>query len=286
MNSLILTNFKRHFKFSLGIFCGLLLFISCDDINSSTEKEPPVEQEITVQQMQNKNNPFDQQGVVHNEFLDYFGNQAAEDTAISERQLLSLLSQFYEKKGREFGDERNQFYLRFFDALQEMNIGGPVSEFPNLATSICEQYPDICDVLNAKEEYQPYQVQIQLLNEDNEGSATEKVLKFIATTIEQETMLMRDKNIEDGVKNAILSQLSVARFSASYWHNMLYIQKDKNPLYKGWIDADSKLEYRQYGDVVRADAVGALVGSVGGPVSSLGGAAIASAASYFDIFPW
>ena len=84
----------------------------------------------------------------------------------------------------------------------------------------------------------------------------------------------------------MLVQLSVARHSAGYWHNVVNIQKEKSPYYNDWINVDAQLADCKLCDVVGADAVGGLVGSLGGPAGAAGGAAVASAASVLDFWPW
>lgn len=279
--------FKNIFKVTLVALCGMLMFISCDDINSSTEKEPPAEKAITAQQMQNDKNPFDNEGVMHNKFLDYIGKEMADDTTRSIDRLNMIIERFYTQNNMEFTREDMQMYSTVFDVFKELNIGGPVQEYPfvELAESLCSQYPEVCDLLSPTGPYNPYEAPSDILQENEETTSTERTLKFIDSTKEIETKLMRDKTLEDLQKNAILAKLSVARHSAGYWHNASYIQKGDNPYFEDWLDVQ-KLACGTC-DVIQTDAAGAAIGGLFGGLPGAGiVGGVASAAAVVEIWFW
>jgi len=279
--------FKLNKLFNITLFALLatVLVISCDGVTSGDVKEP-AEKEITVEQMSNPDNPYDEEGAIHNKFLDYFVKATAEDSAISRDQIAVVIRNFYEENGMKYGDEQMRAQSQVFEVYTQLGIGNPQTVFPRPIDGFCEQFPIICDILNPTGPFIPYLLQNGDLDDENGGTSTDRTLKFIETTKEQEAKVLADRELSDEHRNGLLVQYAVARYSAGYWHNVKSIQQEESGYYNDFAEAELAADCHVC-DVVGSDAGGAGVGAlIGGPVGGGIGAGVASAASVIEKIFW
>ena len=276
---------NKLFNITLMALCGMLMFISCDEINSTTEKEPPQETEITVKQIQNSENPYDEEGAIHNEFLDYLVEEIGDTKTLDEEKTMDIIKNFYEENKMEFGGEQSQGFSQLFSAYGQLGQPGPL--FPSPVDELCRWFPALCDIFNPTGPFIPYALQTDILNDENGATTTERTLKFIEATKEQESKALADREIEEEHRTALLAQYAIARYSAAYWHNAEYIQKESNGYYGDLTDGDAIAKACHTCDVVGSDAAGAAVGSLVPGVGTGVGAGVASAAAVIEkIWSW
>ena len=278
---------RKLFSLTLIALFSVVIFASCSDINSSTNIEKPKEREVTVEQMSNPESPYDKEGAMHNKFLDYFAEATAKDTAITQERTAIVIEEFYADNDMEFTDEHMQGYRQLFEAYTELGMGSPRVIFPSPSDDLCRWFPVLCDILNPTGPFIPFALQTDILNEENGGTSTERTLRFIETTKKQEAQVLASKELKDEHKNALLSQYAIARYSAAYWHNAEFIQKEENGYYDSIIEADAIALACGTCDVVEADAAGAVVGSLVPGVGTGAGAGVASAAAALEkLWEW
>ncbi|MFA5669101.1 MAG: hypothetical protein WC967_07645 [Balneolaceae bacterium] len=275
--------FNKIFSVTTMALFGLLLLISCDEISSSADKIKPEEIEIKTEQIQNAKNPYDEEGQIHNKFLDYFVEATAKDTAVDQKRALVLIENFYAQNEMELGREQIQGFNQLFEAYSELGLGLPGPIFPTPTDILCRWFPTVCDILNPSGPFLPYALNNDDLGEENGGTSTERTLKFIETTKAQEAMVLESKELDDEHRNALLAQYAIARYSAAYWHNVENIQQQKSGYYTSLIESDNAIASKCHTcDVVGADAAGAAVGSVVPGVGTGVGAGVASAAAAIE----
>lgn len=282
---------REIFKLTFIALFSVVLLASCTDINSGNDKEEPKETEITAEQMRNSESPYDEEGAMHNKFLDYFVEATAEDTAITQERAAIVIEEFYADNEMEFTGEQMQGYGQLFEAYTDlgMGMGSPGMTFPSPTDELCRLFPVLCDILNPTGPFIPFALQTDILNEENGGTSTERTLRFIETTKKQEAQVMASSELGDEHKNALLSQYAIARYSAAYWHNAEFIQQEESGYYDSIVDADSDGDALACGtcDVVEADAAGAVVGSLVPGVGTGAGAGVASAAAALEkLWEW
>ncbi len=258
------------------LLISALSFTSCNKAED-VELIQKVEVEVTTKQMQNEKNPHDQEGALHNSYLDFFAKKMDGKKEMNQDKLLKLYSEFYASQKMDFGDEQINGYKKLFEAYDMMAIGRPL---PVLPTNLCRWFPAICDLFSPSPTF-PFGLPTGLLNEDNGGTSTERTLKFIEQIKANETKLLADKSLTEEKREALLSQHAVARYSAGYWHNVNAIQKSKSPYFETFQEADVQALCHTC-DVVGADAAGAAVGALVGGVGAGPGAAVASGAAVLE----
>lgn len=260
----------------LALFSTLFL-ASCDESGLSTQPAESQEREISATEMAHQENPYDKQGAIHNEFLDYFITHRDTSEVINPEKMLAIYKGFYASKNMEFGDKQIAGYRELFHTYGEIaSIGGPYTEF------LCEEFPFICDILTPSP---TIPLPVGLLDEDNGGTSTERTLQFIKAVKTNENKISSDKDLTEEQKKVLLTQHAVARYSAGYWHNVWAIQKDES----GYYGPFQEIEAAQVCgtcDVVGADAAGAAVGALVGGVGAGPGAAVASAAAVIEKWFW
>lgn len=276
---------SKLFSLTLIAFFGALLMVSCDSVNSNTDKDQPKEREITAEMMKNPKNPYDEKDETHNKFLDYFAEATAKDTAIDQKQLPLIIEKFYAQNKMEFGGEQMQGYEQLFDTYSKLGLGMPGPIFPRPTDYLCRVFPTLCDILTPNGPFRPFLAQGGDLDDENGGTSTERTLKFIETTKAQEAKALESKELDDEHRKAILSQLAVARYSAAYWHNVVSIQKEESAYYKPFTEVEAAAICHVC-DVVGADAAGAVVGSLVPGVGTGVGAGVSSAASVIEKLFW
>lgn len=256
-----ITNQERTMKYSKNIIntsiyaiLGLLFMISCDSINGTKDDDSTdtVKTEITAEQIENPDNPYDDTGETHNDFLDFFIEQAEsnKNKGMDTRQVVRIVENFYAANDARFTDEEYKAYSNLIDTMNSIGIK---PGWPNISAEICKYIPTLCDG-GSTGPYNPAP-SFDALNNDDGVSSTDAVLKHIEQSIASEERLMA--NEDDKEKEVKLSEFSVARYSAAYWHNTLVQGKEND---KGYYD--SLVEAQEIcGDcIVRADAMGVLVG--------------------------
>lgn len=258
---------------------GAVLFTSCEK-NTDVQPEERVEKEISLAQMSYAKNQYDQQGVLHNAFLDHL--ESSLEKNLNQEGLLNLYNEFYVAQKMEFGEEERAGLTKYMDTYSEMRIGGP---FPTIPLNICRWIPVICDILNPSPTF-PYTIPLNILNSDNGGTSTERTTKFIESLKVNEDKIMSDESLSDDHRKALLNQHAIARFSAGYWHNVNAIQKGKSGYYDYFQEADvAKICHTC--DVVGADAAGAALGALVGGVGAGPGAGVASGIAVAEkIYRW
>ena len=277
---------RKIFSLTFIALFSVVLLASCADINSETTDKPR-EEEITAEQMRNSESPYDEEGAMHNKFLDYFVEATAEDTAITQERAAIVIESFYADNDMEYTGEHEQGYGRLFEAYTELGLGLPGPIFPTPTDELCRWFPALCDIFNPTGPFIPFALQTDILDEENGGTSTERTLMFIETTKKQEAQVMASSELGDEHKNALLAQYAVARYSAAYWHNAEFIQQEENGYYNSIVEADAVAKACNTCDVVGADAGGAAVGAlIGGPVGAGIGAGVASAAAIIEIWFW
>ncbi|WP_196937443.1 hypothetical protein [Sphingobacterium pedocola] len=259
----------------------LIALLSTFTLTSCQKDEIPgskvEEREISTKQMQNGKNPYDEQGVLHNAFLDHFIAKADGKKEMNPDKMLSIYASFYAANKMEFGDEQIAGYQKLFNAYGELKIGRPVPPFP---LNFCRLFPAICDILTPSPTF-PFALPTGLLNGQNGDSSTERTLKFIEAVKMTEANILADKELSEDHKKVLLNQHAIARYSAGYWHNVSAIQKGKSGYYDDFQDADIAALCHVC-DVVGADAAGAAVGALVGGVGAGPGAGIASGAAVLE----
>ncbi len=237
---------------SIYAILGLLFMISCDSINGTKDKENDntVKTELTAKQIENPDNPYDETGEVHNDFLDFFVeySDSNKNKGIDTRQAVRIIENFYTSKDLRFTDEQYKAYNNLIDIMNRIEI---TPGWPTVAADICKYIPIICE--GSTGPYNPAP-SLDALDNDNGISSTDAVLKLIEESIASEDRLIA--NADDKEKEAELREYSIARYSAAYWHNTLVQGKDND---KGYYD--NLVEAQQIcGDcVVRADIMGVIV---------------------------
>src|SRR5699024_5803058 len=181
---------------------------------------------VTFDQMENPDNPYDEQGKIHNEFLDYTAEaiDISSTKEMTSKETLDLVKRFYASKQMDFDARQMKAYEELFNNYAESGIGndGGVSA---LKSRWCEYFHGLCDVLRTC-------LPTILLSKTNGGTSTGRTLKFIDSVKQVERKILSDKNYTDKERKGLLSLTSVARFSAGYWHNVDKFEKGNSPYYK------------------------------------------------------
>lgn len=241
------------------------------------------ELEISKSQIQNLSNPFDSQGEVHNRFLDYFFQATKSSKVINREKLLKVTQEFYFVNKLDFMDSQVKAYGQLFDTYHQIEIGRPG---PVLPPNLCRWFPSICDILTPSPTFPG--LPTNFLSDENGGSSTDRTLEFIQKVKELEDYVLKNEKLTQEQQNARLTQYAIARYSAAYWHNVKYIQKDKSPSYGSFQDLAAYPNSSCHTcDVVRADSGGGVVSAIIEGVSPGPGAALASAAAVLqDSWNW
>lgn len=272
---------NKFFSFTLTALFGILLLISCDSVNND-KKDQPEEREITASQIENPDNPFDKEGAIHNDFLDYFGEATAADTALNQEQILEVIREYYARSEQEFGEEQAAAYARLFESYGELGIAGPI--FPRPSDIFCRWFPQLCDIFNPSGPFIPFALKTGSMNPENGGTSTERTLKFAEEVKALEGKLLDSEEIDGSAKEALLAQYAIARYSAMYWHNVS-TQQVKSVYTEEFVEAEAAAVCHTC-DVVTADAAGGALGSVIPGVGTGVGAGVASAAAILEKIFW
>lgn len=265
---------KNLLKFALIVLFGSIVLTSCHKEKDDTPQK--VEKTVTLKQMENPDNPYDKQGRLHNELLDY---TAATIDISSAKELISedmidLVKKFYAAKKMDFSSQQMKGYEELFSIYAELGYGDGYGS-GTIRSRLCERYPFLCTT----GPYAPVpDIPIFLLDGENGGTSTGRTLKFIDSVKTIESRILANKDLSDKQRRAFLCRSSVARFSAGYWHNVLKIQKENSTYYESIQALDGPcITCDVLGGDAAGAAVGALVGGVGaGPGAAIGSLAVAT----------
>ncbi len=262
---------KNSFNLTLITVVALFLITSCDK-KETQQMKPKAEKEITAEQMKNSSNPYDKEGELHNRFLDYFIAKTDVKNEMNRDKVYVIYEGFHKENKLEFGDKESSGFGDLMDAYSELSIGGPYIDL-----DICKQFPALCNITGTG----PYNP-LEILIPSDGTTSTERTLTYIKQIAGEEAKVLRNEELEDDQKKALLNYYAVARYSSAYWHNVANIQKSKS----GWYDSFSQGDVAALChtcDVVGADAAGAAVGAlVGGPIGAGVGAGVASGAAVLE----
>lgn len=273
---------NKFFSITLTALFGILLLISCDSVNNDNKKDQPEEREILASQIENPDNPFDKEGAIHNDFLDYFGQATAEDTVLDQESILKVIREYYAQNEQEFGEEETAAFARLFEGYGELGIAGPI--FPRPSDIFCRWFPQLCDIFNPSGPFIPFALKTGSLNPENGSTSTERTLQFAKEVKELETKLLESEEIDGNAKEALLAQYAIARYSAMYWHNVS-TQQVKGGYTEEFAEAQAAATCHTC-DVVTADAAGAALGSIIPGIGTGVGAGVASAAAVIEKIFW
>lgn len=251
---------KNLFNITLSTMVALFFMTSCSK-NEQEKVIPTKEVEISSKEMANDRNPYDKSGALHNDYLDFFIKNVEPSEEVGIEKTLLITEKFHKENKMEYGEQDREKYITLFEIYGEaQKIGGPVTNW------ICRTYPKLCEFINPSP-FNPF----PLLSTTNGGTSTDRTLKFIEEIKAKEAKVMSEKSLEGEDLERVLNYFAVARYSAGYWHNVAYVQKEKSPWYETTFSEANLAKPCHSCDIIKADADGA---TVAGPV----GAGIASAA--------
>lgn len=257
----------------LGTFLLSLFILTACSKNEDT-KISSTEQEITTSQIENKANKLDYVGELHNKMMDYFAtNVDKSNNKLNIEDFVNVYTKFARENKINFDDEQRMNVINSYNQMREMM--GAQQSLANIQPEMCKRFPALCN-LTGTGPYNPNP--INFLSEGS-GNSYQSTLNYIAAIKDIEDKVLKSKEINDKDLEAILSFYSVARHSAAYWHNVEFVQKEKSYWYNKEVAEAAKVRPCVNCNVVNADIAGAVVGSLGGPIGSLGGAAVFSIAA-------
>ncbi len=262
-------SFQKSLAATLALCLGLS-FTQCNKVDDLPEKEKA----ITNAQMSNPDNPFDHEGLAHNDFLDFFIVNAELDQPEWNREdWFAILETYHAANGQAFTREYQAYYNEFFNVYQESEAF-PCTNFPY---NLCYCLPWLCDI------FKPDLPKLPFTLPDPKGGTTEyeRNLAFIGELKFLESELLKNETIDSGLRDIYLKYYCNARYSAGYWHNVINVEQGQSKWYEH-LDLDSGRQCVSC-EIVEADAAGAAVGAlIAGPPGALAGAAAASAAAALE----
>ncbi|RAV30542.1 hypothetical protein DN748_03330 [Sinomicrobium soli] len=257
--------------------------ISCDQ-EDDTMPIPKKEREISAKEMRNEKNPYDNQGVLHNEFLDYFITHIDLNTKeVNREKLMTLVEDFHKTKKMDFGASEIEVYNEVFDLYGKVEI-----HLPGPLDRLCKYIPMICDILKPQGPILAFPD----LDDNQEGTATDQVLDFIENIKVAEQKILADTQMEEIEKYALLNYTTVARHSAAYWHNEMHVQKSQSNWYNAETDMVAAYCWKCVGKSDVEGAIGgaisgALAGGVGAlPGAGIGAGAASAASAVVELIDW
>lgn len=269
---------KTIFKSGLAILSCFIAFTACK--KEEDRQVNQVEQEISAAQMQNKNNSYDQIGILHNKFLDYFSQNVPAEGNVNFDAFLNIYTKFAADNQIDFDDTQRRTLNSSYGTFLEML--GPNNDISNINPEMCKRFPALCNITGTG----PYNPN-GLLDKSSGGTSYERTLKYIDAIRDIEKKVIASKDITEDDRNAILAYYTVARHSAAYWHNVENAYREKSYWYNTEANSEANaLRPCQQCTIVNADVTGAIVGAVAGPVGSLGGAVIFSTAAALWSWKW
>ncbi len=270
---------KNLLKTTMGAAVVLLLVSSCkkeEKLQIDTEKE------ITSAEMQNKANPYDNEGVMHNKFLDYFAANAGDLKKVNKDKAQQIFQGFMTSNKMQYGDEESGALNEVIGMYAKLGAGSP--KFIN---NIAAQYPDWRELLKSTGPYNPNQI-VDPRDAASGLPTGKRMHSYIKDVKDEESTILNNSKLSDEQKAVSLKYYAIARHSAAYWSNVINVQKEKSPYYRLIMDAQAEPSRLCVTcDVIGSDAAGAVVGAIfGGPVGAGVGAGVASVASILEYVFW
>lgn len=222
---------KNLIKISLSMMLTLFLFASCSKNDDETPEPDQKAKAITQQEMQNKANPYDEQGAMFTGFLKVMANDgdlggwdvsqiaafngdlggwdvsqiAAKDGGPDGWDVGQVIDLALKFNSKDDGDKASPIILHMqLEAISGMGNFNPIDD--------CLWRPDRC---------KKFQSAIQALDSSNDGTAYDHTLKFINTIRKQEAEIQDDDEMKDLEKKDFLISYAIARHAAGYWYNAI-----------------------------------------------------------------
>jgi hypothetical protein len=260
----------------------LLLLIAA--LTSCTEELESIidrsAKEITNTQMSNPKNPYDDEGRIHNQYLDYFGTRLSaikEDGELTSEEIKKVTTEFYLKFLNEEKDSKDlDSVMRIFD---KVGFGGQ-GKSQNILPDICKYFPSLCELLEFPYPELPFDLLIA-----NGGSEVRWETAYEESLASIENLRAYEEKITGTSKGDELRLMycAVARWSTGYWYNAQYFRDSNNAWSELFTD---QIVHCATCDIIAGDTGGAAIGSLGGPIGAGIGAGIASAAVAIEYFWW
>ncbi|WP_461533919.1 hypothetical protein [Sinomicrobium sp.] len=252
----------KNLFFTTALILGSLM-ISCDttqadeDLDLTQKKE---EREITAKEMCNEKNPYDEQGVIHNELLDFYIAHTEDVKDINPDRWIAITKEFYESKKMDFNTVDIGTFKEAIYIFEEANMYGD-----NLILNLCEYVPFLCNI-GTPGPYNPSPTWPDPFfnsegNDDENLTDTERALNYLQSIKTEENKILENSELNDEERIALLNYTAVARYSAGYWHNVMRVQKSKSDWYEFAEQSVAAIGPCYLCDVVRVDAVATAVGS-------------------------
>lgn len=230
---------KNLLKVSSIAFVALAIFTSCeDDDNNVIIEEKEIEEAISLQEIQNNNNPYENQGEIYTGLLnsmeqeqtlgdwnipkltEYNGgtkewnvgqiNRNQPENGWSLEDLNDLAMQYYQSNSAINTHSQEQLFMQL-DIIASLEMVSPKHE--------CELYPERCFTYPDEEE---------ALNPNEDVSPRDRVINFINLMIEKESNIMENEELEDIQKRNQLVTSSIMRHTAVYWFNQTRKEEESN----------------------------------------------------------
>ena len=231
---------KNLLNINLAILLALFLITSCSNDKDEVLKEGAINQT----EMQNKANPYDEQGVMYNGFLNaiikeqgtggWDVGQLTEANGVDNWDVGQIaqfngdiggwdVGQLTEANGVDNWDVGQviSFALGFNGSngkdssdKAERNLSMQLEAFSgmqNISSAFeCQLYPDRCP---------DYKESVRALDPSNGGTAHDRTIKYINNVRDQEAKIQENDKINEAEKKAFLISCSIARYAAGYWYN-------------------------------------------------------------------
>ncbi len=256
---------KKLMNFSCVAILLFTLATSCTKDKNAPKPVAEANRSITAEQMANPQNPFDRQGVIHNEFLDFYIQNTDPGQKLTQKEAVSLFQKFSEENQLEGTQKNKEAFLVVYQGSQErIKIGGLFDDF------LCKYFPALCRIINHPGPGPTFPGPIFLngLDMSNKTTARKNVMSFIKQIKTTEGNIVNSKKGRQYSKADTIQLLycAIARYSSAYWYNAAYVQTENNP----WIGTlpEAQLAEFCWGCIIEADATGAAVGyALGGPIA-------------------
>ncbi|RAV30541.1 hypothetical protein [Sinomicrobium soli] len=253
---------KKSFLKTALITCTVLTgMISCDNVEEDLIPEQEEEREITAQEMRNEKNPYDKQGILHNELLDYYIEHTDDVKDITPDRWIVITKAFYDSKKMDFEAVNIENYKENLHLYEKAAMNSS-----DLSFDLCKYVPILCDG-GSTGPYDPTPAFPGPFfsddgNADNDSTHTNRVVEYLRAVRAEEDKILANTKLSDEERIALLNYTAVARHSAGYWHNVMHVQKSKNNWYGYAIQSEAAARPCLACDAIYADALGTAVGTV------------------------
>jgi hypothetical protein len=279
-NSLIYKIMKKSIK-NLSAVVIALLFTGCQEV---VKPDPINLRQISNEEIENKENPYDEVGKIHNQYLDYFGErlpQLREDGQITRDEIISVTIGFHKDVLNKNLNQKDLIpLLEVYAIMERENKKGTPK--PVFLRDICKWIPSFCDTWQFPLPELPFNFLIS--SEPSNKNDWEEARKNIIFSIENLKSYEQKslKTLKGENLKLALEVSAVARYSSIYWYNVRYAFDSTHP----WTDAvqGEPAAICVTCDILGGDAAGAAVGALVGGVGAGPGAAVGSAAVAGEAF--